>query len=95
MKYEIMFTAKPKTFNEVKKELSNIVENNRGTIVNIEDWGEKSLPSKTKECNTGHFGLCTFKAAYSPANKITEAVKLIEADKSSNILSQVIFELSC
>lgn len=95
MRYEIMFTAKPKTFNEVKEELTNIVENHRGIIVNIEDWGEKPLPSKMKECNTGHFGLCTFKAAYSPANKITEAVKLIEANENSNILNQVIFELSC
>ncbi len=81
--YENVFVARqdltPAKVQELVQKYTNIIEKDGGKVVNVEDWGLRTLAYKIQKNRKGYYTLMNVEA---PAAAITELERLMRLDEN-------------
>jgi len=80
--YELVFIVKPDLGEEVGKaateKLTGVVEESKGEIVTVEEWGKRKLAYPIEKCTEGHYVYLRFTAPPTAINEMERLLKLNE-----------------
>lgn len=81
--YELMFILRPSLDEEAVKanveKFKGIIENNGGTIENVDLWGKRKLAYPIEKVNEGHYVLINFKADSELPKELSRNLKISDA----------------
>jgi len=80
--YELIFIVKPDLGEEVGKaateKLTGVVEESKGEVVTVEEWGKRKLAYPIEKCNEGNYVYLRFTAPPTAINEMERQLKLNE-----------------
>jgi len=80
--YEVVYIIKPEVeedaISELVKKYSDLVANNDGEVVNVDEWGKRKLAYEIMKYNEGYYVLMEFK---SSSDFVKELERLLRIDE--------------
>jgi len=80
--YETLYFINPnlpdEEYGEIVAKFNDVLEKNKGVVVNVDEWGKKSLAYEVKKFDKGYYVLLQYCAGGGIVAKIERAMQLDE-----------------